>query len=230
MPAFRSPARTKESMEEKRPSAPRKPLQQRSQERVQKLLDATDKLLLKQEPSKVGLYDIAKAAKVPPSSVYHFFPTKEAAFAALAERYLKRLFKATRETPFNDPRIKKWQDVFVLSSRLCVEFYNSNPVILKLFFGSVATPEIRQRDADYLRVLSADGYDWLDRFFHMPDMPDAEIRFSVVWSIFDGITNTSYQRHGYVTPEFHDEAIRAVIAYSSTFLPKTLRRRTTAGR
>lgn len=226
MSALRAAAKTKDVIEEKRSSAPRRPLQQRSQDRVQKLLDATDKLLSKQDPSEVGLYDIAKAAKVPPSSVYHFFPTKEAAFAALAERYLKRLYAVTRETQFNDPRIKKWQDVFVLSSRLCIEFYNSNPVVLKLFFGAGVTPEIRQRDAEYLRALSADGYNWLDRFFYMPDIPNSETKFTVVWSIFDGITNTSYQRHGCVTQELHEQMVSAIIAYCGTFLPKTLRRRT----
>ena len=226
MPDAQPTSRRTEITEDKRASQPRRPLQQRSRQRVQKLLDATDKLLAKHDPAEVGLYDIAKTAKVPPASAYHFFPTKEAAFIALAERYLERLYALTRETPLDDAQIKQWSDVFVQSSRRAIEFYNSNPVFLKLFFGGGVSPDIRKRDAEYLKALSADGYNWLNKFFHMPPMPDAEMKFSVVWSIYDGITLTSYQRHGCVTPEFHEEILRAVIAYCSTFLPKALRRRT----
>jgi AcrR family transcriptional regulator len=211
-----------ESLDEKKAVGPRKPLQERSRQRVEKLLNATDKLLATQEPNEVGLYDIARVAKVPPASVYHFFPTKEAAFVALAERYLQRHHKAVRETPLDRKRIRHWSDVFVLGSQRILDFYDRNPVLLKLFFGGALSPEIRERDTEYVRGLSAGGYDWLNRYFCMPYLPDAEMKFSVVWSIYDGITLTSYQRHGRVTEEYREELLRAAIAYCRTFLPDVL--------
>lgn len=54
----------------------RKPAQKRSLIRVNALLDAADALLQDREISDIGLYDVANAAKVPPTSAYHFFPTK----------------------------------------------------------------------------------------------------------------------------------------------------------
>jgi hypothetical protein len=48
------------------------------------------------------------------------------------------------------------------------------------------------------------------------------MKFSVVWSIYDGITLTSYQRHGRVTEEYREELLRAAIAYCRTFLPDVL--------
>jgi AcrR family transcriptional regulator len=211
-----------ESLDEKKAAGPRRPLQERSRQRVEKLLDATDKLLASHEASEVGLYDIARVAKVPPASVYHFFPTKEAAFVALAERYLQRLYKAVRETPLDRKRIRHWSDVFILGSHRILNFYNRNPVLLKLFFGGALSPEIRRRDDEYLRGLSEGGYDWLNRYFCMPYLPDAEMKFSVIWSIYDGVTLTSYQRHGGVTEAYHEEMLRAVIAYCRTFLPDVL--------
>lgn len=211
-----------ETANDKKLSEPRKPLQERSRQRVEKLLDATDKLLSSKDPSDVGLYDIARLAKVPPASVYHFFPTKEAAFVALAERYLQRLYKVVRETPLDRTRIKHWSDVFILGSERSLAFYNRHPVLLKLFFGGAVSPEIRRRDDEYLRSMSEGGYDWLNRYFCMPYLPDAEMKFAVIWSIYDGITMTSYQRHGCVTREFHDELLRAVLAYCRTFLPEVL--------
>jgi len=69
-------ARLPKIEEERRSSKPRKPLQQRSRERYELLLDATEALLSERDAIDVGLYDIAKHAKVPPASVYHFFRPK----------------------------------------------------------------------------------------------------------------------------------------------------------
>lgn len=222
MAAARSKQIQAEAPEERRVAGPRKPLQERSRQRVEKLLDATDKLLAAHEPGEVGLYDIARVAKVPPASVYHFFPTKEAAFVALAERYLQRLYKVVRETPLDRKRIRHWSDVFILGSQRSFDFYNRNPVLLKLFFGGALSPEIRRRDDEYLRGLSEGGYGWLNRYFCMPYLPEAEMKFSVILSIYDGITLTSYQRHGRVTEAYHEEMLRVIIAYCRTFLPEVL--------
>ncbi len=48
-------------------------------------------------PDDIGLYQIAEEAGVPPASTYHFFPTKDAAFLALAQRYLDGFVAASAE-------------------------------------------------------------------------------------------------------------------------------------
>jgi len=209
-------------VEGKRAAGPRKPLQKRSRERVRVLLDAANSLLAERDIGEVGLYDIAERAGVPPASVYHFFPTNEAAYVALAERYLERLHELIRLTPLNREQIRRWPDFFALSSRRYISFCNDNPVLLKIFFGGGVNGEIRQRDAEYVRILSEQSYGWMDQYFIMPYLPDAHLRFSVIWSINDGITLTSYLRHGFVTPEFHEEMLAAVVAYGRTFLPDVL--------
>ena len=209
-------------MESKRAAGPRKPLQTRSRERVRILLDAANALLAEREISEVGLYDIAERAGVPSASVYHFFPTKESAYVALAERYLERLYELTRLTPLNRSQIRRWPDFFALSSSRFIEFYHNNPVLLKIFFGGGLNGEVRQRDVEYVRILSEQSYGWMDQYFVMPYIPDAQLHFSVILSINDGITLTSYLRHGYVTQEFQEEMLAAVIAYGRTFLPDVL--------
>lgn len=211
-----------EAQEERRSSKPRKPLQQRSRERYEILLDATEALLGERDASDVGLYDIAKHANVPPASVYHFFPTKEAAFVALADRYLEQLYSLTRLTTIDRKLIRQWTDIYVLGNERLVDFYNKHPVLLKLFFGSALSPEIRRRDLDYIKKLSERDYEWLNSYFVMPYIPDAELKFSVVLSIYDGVTLASYERHGCVTEEYKAEMLRAVIAYCKTFLPEVI--------
>lgn len=213
-----------DSPEEKsgRTLLPRKPVQKRSRERYERLLDATESLLSENEPSTVGLYDIAKQAGVPPASVYHFFPTKEAAFIALAERYLEQLGATTRATPLDRNRIRHWSDIYVLGSQRVFDFYNENPVLLKLFFGSALSPEIRRRDLDYIKGLSENGYAWMNSYFIMPYIPDAEVKFSIIYAIFDGVTSASYERYGRVTDEYRDELIAAIVAFCRTFLPEVI--------
>jgi AcrR family transcriptional regulator len=207
---------------ERRSSKPRKPRQQRSRERYEILLDSTESLLAEHDASDVGLYDIAKHAKVPPASVYHFFPTKEAAFVALADRYLEQLYVLTRNTAIDRKLIRQWTDIYVLGSERLVDFYNKHPVLLKLFFGSALSPEIRRRDMDYIKKMSEREHEWLNSYFIMPYIPDAELKFSVVLSIYDGVTLASYERHGCVTEEYRAELLRAVVAYCKTFLPEVI--------
>lgn len=205
-----------------RSNTPRKPVQKRSRERYERLLDATESLLLEHEPSAIGLYDIAKRAEVPPASVYHFFPTKEAAFVALAERFLDRLYTTTRITPLDHQRIRHWSDIYVLGCERLFAFYNEHPVLLKLFFGSGLSPEIRRRDLDYIKNLSERGYEWMNTYFVMPYLPDSEVKFAIIYAICDGVTAASYEHHGCVTDDYRDGLISAILAYCRTFLPEVI--------
>jgi AcrR family transcriptional regulator len=204
--------------EDRRQTSPRRPVQKRSRERVESLLDATDALLAVSEAGDFGLYDIAKQAKVPPASVYHFFPTKEAAFVALAERYLARLNAVSHKTPIDTDKARHWSDVFRAICDRVIDFYDANPNLLKLFFGSALSPQIHGKDLDYVKQLNQGGYAWLNRYLELPEIANAEQRFSIVWAIFDGITGASYGLHLRVTAGYRAEIHTAIAAYVSTFL------------
>ena len=60
----------------------RRPQRKPGQVRFRKLLDALDELLATSNVQDIGLYQIAAKAKVPNASVYHFFPSTEAALLA----------------------------------------------------------------------------------------------------------------------------------------------------
>lgn len=207
-----------------RPSAPRKPAQERSRIRYQALLDATAALLAERDLTDVGLYDIAALAKVPPASAYHFFPTKEAAFLALALRFLEDLDRVL-ETPIESDAIENWPDLLAINFHRGVLFYNENPAFSRILLGGVVISEIRRADVSYVEASSNRFYDLMNRYFVMPYLPEAAVKFSVVISIYDGIWMTSYARHRRITEVFAREAIRAATAYCRSFLPEVLPRR-----
>lgn len=209
-----------------RSAEPRLPNQKRSRERFERLLDVVDEILIDQDLRQVSIHDIARRAGVPAASVYHFFPTKEAASVALADRYLKQLTEHNHIDESELRRITRWQDLIRRNIEDSANFYNEHQVILKLFFGGTVLEEIRTRDVQHIKSISGSHYSVMNAIFEMPYLPDYEIKFSTLWSICDGITMTSYQRHGRVTPEFKQEMIEAALAYCRTFLPEVLPLRT----
>ncbi|MEJ0065772.1 MAG: TetR/AcrR family transcriptional regulator [Caulobacteraceae bacterium] len=185
------------------------------------LLDAADALLGDKETTEVGLYDIAGAAKVPPASVYHLFPTKEAAFAALAERYLVGLSKHIIR-PLQGGELRRWQDFVAIELHRAVEYYNANKVMSKLFFGANIVPDVRILDVKNVAAASASTYGRMNKLFEMPYLYDADTKFAALIGIYDGIWMTSYARHGRITADFARETELAGIAYCETFLPAVI--------
>jgi AcrR family transcriptional regulator len=73
-------------------TAPRKtPSQARSQATVDALLQATERLLIKEGYDKLSTNRVAAAAGVSVGSLYQYFPSKEALVAALADRHRERM-------------------------------------------------------------------------------------------------------------------------------------------
>lgn len=202
-------------------AAGRRPAQKRSQVRVGALLDAADALLQARDINDISLYDVAHAAGVPPTSAYHFFPTKESVFLALAERYLQQMHGVLDE-PMDLTGIERWQDFVALRYGRVVDWFNASLCARKLFMGTALLSDIKTLDFQDMDNSAEGYYRLMDRYFDMPYVRDPAFKFSVTFAIHDGIWATSYAKHGHITQEFAKEGLRAALAYMSTFLPETI--------
>ncbi len=73
-------------------SAPRRaPVQARSRQRVEALLDAAERLVVRRGVEALTTREIAEAAKVPVASLYQYFADKEGVLLALAERHMSEM-------------------------------------------------------------------------------------------------------------------------------------------
>jgi AcrR family transcriptional regulator len=212
-----APKPTLRAAEEPR-NRPRAPSRGRGFVRYGALLDATDALLAEIEPDAIGLYQIAERAGVPPASVYHFFPTKAAAFQALAERYLIG-FATLPHKPIRADRLRSWQDMMTIEHEWAVEYYNSNPTAMLLFLGGFASPEVNQVDIRFETALASAMFGLYDRVFHMPYMSAPERRFQICWAIADAVWSISYRLGKSITADYAAEALEACLAYCRLFLP-----------
>lgn len=205
----------------RRASAPRQPARGRGLLRYTALVDTTETLLQTENPDEVGLYRIAEQAGVPPASVYHFFPTKEAAFTALANRMADRLMEVHR-VPIRARDLLTWQDMFRVDAGRARDFYNSHPAALKIFYGGYGGVDARRVDESVARRLSGAVYRRMDHIYHMPFIRDPARKFSCRLAILDAIWAVSVQLHGHITQDYHEEAITACIAYSRHIFPEVM--------
>lgn len=205
----------------RRQVTPRAPSRATSLARYAALVDAVEALLQDDTPDGIGLYQIAERAGVPPASAYHFFPTKEAAFLALARRYLEG-FAELLSHPVPIEHLLSWQRLTAWDVKRGTAFFNANPPASKLFLGGFGGLETRQADRDYVEATATAAYERMDSIFHMPFIRDPQKKFHINIQIVDAVLSASYVKNGEVTPDYCEEAITASIAYCRTFMPEHL--------
>lgn len=199
----------------------RRVTQKRSQIRVEALLIAADQLLQTQQITDIGIYDVAHLADVPPASAYHFFPTKESVFLALADKYLQELHLALAAS-MDLAVVERWPDYIQSRYDAAVAFFNDRVAARKLLLGAVVGSDIKNLDLADIDRYTAAWYDEMNMIFVMPYVKDAHLKFTVLIGIYDGIWQASYAKYGHINAEFAREGLAAGIAYLETFLPKTI--------
>lgn len=214
-------AMAKPATERKRGASPRAPSRGRGVLRFTALLDATADLLHEQAPDEIGLYQIAERAGVPAASVYHFFPTKEAAYVALASRCSEELLAVHRQ-PIEARLITSWQELYRIDARRAMDFYNGYPPYLKIIYGGYGGVDAHNVDKVLALSFSTSSYDRLNRIFHMPVIRDAEKKFEVRLGILDSVWQISVRRHGSITEEYFEESLKAAFAYARLYIPDHL--------
>ncbi|MEW6632271.1 MAG: TetR/AcrR family transcriptional regulator [Pseudomonadota bacterium] len=198
----------------------RRPQRKPGQLRFRKLLEALDELLVTSNVQDIGLYQIAAKAKVPNASVYHFFPSTEAALLALAEVHHNALLELSM-LPL-EVRPARWQDLFRLKVTSAAQYHNNHPAALRLFLGANISLEVKTADISQLHRLVDGRSQLLSYYFHVPSVPDWERRLATYFSMIDGVFSLAYSEHGYIRDDYIAEAHLAGIAYLRCYLPEIL--------
>ncbi len=92
----------------------KKPKQKRSRERVQLILDATRSVLRQDGIKALSTNSIAASANIPVSSIYQYFPDKEAVLIALYEDYLKEIRNIFEAIDTQENRELPWREFVTL--------------------------------------------------------------------------------------------------------------------
>ncbi len=197
----------------RRVATPRTPVQDRSIERVERVLDAAEYLVEKHGMTNMTMTMIAKKSGVGRGTVYQFFPSQMAIWKGLALRYLAQL-EAEFERKVSPQNFTRWIDAWDLLINVAIDFYNRNPVAQTILLGAEEGHDLRLADPEWDRRYA----EWMrGKFIHltedprMVDVKHLRVNVTAVTAIFA----LSVNEHGRITPFYAEQAKKMSIAYTA---------------
>lgn len=156
--------------------APRRtPVQARSIERVERILDAASELLAEGGYDAVKTNLIAKKAEVSIGSVYQFFPNRFAIFNALADRYRERISNVLNTHLTLSEDTASWEDAVDRTVVALADLWKGERAFQSVWITVQNTPELREASEAYREALIGDRIgDFLQTI--APDIPPDRIR------------------------------------------------------
>ncbi|MEU6187643.1 TetR/AcrR family transcriptional regulator [Nocardia sp. NPDC047038] len=132
----------------------REPVQQRSRERVQRILDAAVEIITAEGTDAATVRSVAERAGVPSATVYQFFTNRDAIFEQLLARELTRLDSELEEslaTARPHPDIAAAVEAFIAFHG---RHYMSHPDFVALYYASRHNEALRDDIREHLGRLT----------------------------------------------------------------------------
>ncbi|MDX6589381.1 MAG: hypothetical protein QOI84_655 [Solirubrobacterales bacterium] len=199
------------------PTLRRPPLQQRSTERVERILEAAQRVLDREGADALSTVRVAEEAGVSIGSLYHWYPDKEAIAEALALRYWDELAEliegvadATERGEVEAP-IERTLEVLAAGFR-------ARPGFLALWFGGLRTEGVRDATRP-VRQRAAVAIERLLAVIAPDSDPDLRARVAIVLALMgDGLLREAFRLAPDGQPELLAEGAIALRAYATTRL------------
>ena len=191
----------------------RRPVQERSAARVQRMLDAAAALLDEVGYEATTTSQIAARAGVSVGSLYQFFPDRRAVLQALATRSFER-FSEQLDARLAERPPQRWQDAVDAVVDVYVAFSRSEPAAQVLSFGGPVDRHMLDPDDDnnavVARVLST----------LLPGSAVDPLVVRVAVEAADGVLDLAFRLHPDGDPAVVEQAKRLLCAYLSEHLDR----------
>lgn len=122
------------------------PTQLRAKQRVERILDATETLLIESGVGTLTVNDIAARAEVPIGSVYQYFNNRDEVLRALCDRHYRTLRAAADDYFANIRTVADFTRDVRKALYLCWDYTNNNAGFRELFFDVQAGDVLREVD------------------------------------------------------------------------------------
>jgi AcrR family transcriptional regulator len=203
---------------------PRKPLQDRSMQRIERILAATEDLLEAANLEDISFYDIARRADISPSSINYFFPTMAALRIELTKKYVRQSGKGVIEAHRMLARMRNpsWQDWLRIIAKQAQQAFNDNRPMSEGVLGPVLHRESRRAQIEENERIARAMMESFAQVFVMPDVPKLEHKFAIMLEMFDALWSSAYIALGRIDDLTREETVRIGIAHLRTILPEVL--------
>jgi AcrR family transcriptional regulator len=174
----------------------RSPLQGRSQTKVERILSATAILADTVPLESITMAQIGEAAGASFSSIYRFFPSKEAIFEAVAVASLTRL-QARYEAYFSGPIHETPGEIIDHAIDIYVEFVAEEPGFKALSIDGMQSIEFASlaRSVPDAAIPLARAYAVTTLGF--PENPELDLRLAIAATAATQILRFAFQDNGY---------------------------------
>ncbi|MCY1427148.1 Bacterial regulatory protein, tetR family [compost metagenome] len=195
-----------------------------SQARIATILDAARALLAESGAAGLSIYAVAERAEIPPSSVYHFFPSVPALLHGLTSD-VHAAFRACLAEPVDHAALRDWRDLSRIVEERMLAVYARDAAARQLILASHGLAEVTLADRQHDVQLGESMRALFDRHFQLPALPaDIEV-FSLAMELGDRVYALSVQRHGLISERLAEEGMRVFDAYLALYLPPFLPKR-----
>jgi len=209
-----------------RPATVRKP-RDRSQARIDAILDAARTLLAAEGVASLSIYSVAERAQIPPSSVYHFFASVPALLEALTAD-VHAAFRAAIQAPIQHHSLNHWRDLSCIVEQRMLTIYEHDAAARQLILAQHGLAEVTQADRQHDLELGDLMLDVFNRHFEVPTLPSDVDVFALALELSDRVYARSVHQHGLITPRMAEEGMRVFDAYVGLYLPPYLPKRMVA--
>jgi len=153
----------------------RVPVQARSRERVERILDAAAQLLADKGYDAVKTNSIAQRAGVSIGSIYQFFPNRFAIFNALAARYREKIANSLSKTLGSKAPDRPWEESLEDAFDSLAEMWRNDWAFHSVWQAIQNTAELTEAREKYREMLINED---LVFFFRrvLPEESDARLR------------------------------------------------------
>lgn len=202
----------------------RVPSQERSRQRYQAIIAATEHLLKTSNIEDISLHDIAKQAKMAPPSVHYLFNTMAAIHVELNRIYNEQMTQKVmeRQRQLVDTKNPSWQEWVKSLMAETRQQLNDNRPMSEIMLGPVLHRQSRVENLTSNATVTKASLATMRDVFVVPEIPGLERHFLFAVEIGEALWTGSYAVRGKIDDEALTESVRAIVAYLRCFLPETL--------
>ena len=198
-------------MAKKKTQSPRQPTRKPGIERYNRIVQAAEALILEGSALEdLSLDAVAQRAGVPRVSLYYFFDSVGMLLDALYQRAVQKMLAELPPPPATDD----WRELLGLYADSVRDFYLKNRVEMVLGLKPVSHDSFNQAG----RTFGAALYELLLSRGAVPKSLKVARACEIVAELPELVWRKSLIEQGSITPAYHKEAKRLVIAYMASVL------------
>lgn len=193
----------------------KEPVQKRSRNKVERVLDAVAALIETMPLNDITVALIAEKSGVGRATIYQFFPTIYAIYNRLGELYMDELTtcidqdEAARDAP-------SWQDALDALIDCTVAFHHRNPAARTLFLGDGSVRGIRTVERDYDKRFAGKLREIFGDRLRLPPMAGDPVQVLVI--IATSIFSLAVFEDGRINDFYCEQTKLAVRGYLETVI------------